>query len=315
MPTTDPESLATAPPDLDSLRRQLGDAMFDARLGGARRREEILKRLEAAMAGGITFEEAARGLGEASSQTLRSWRQQWRSFGLAGLVDRRVGPPPASARAVRTSSPKTAQLAFGMGEEPLERAVFRPPGGHRGPPPSPLLKWPGSKGPIVDRLASLAPRQFERYHEPFVGGGALFFALRPRRAVLGDDNAELVNLYRVVRDEPEALIAALTSHENTRAHYNRVRGVNPDALSPVERAARMFFLNRTCFNGLYRVNGYGLFNVPYGSQDHAAFFQPTVIREAHRALRGAEIMHEDFENCAGRAQPGDLVSTRRMPPP
>ncbi len=125
--------------------------------------------------------------------------------------------------------------------------------------PSPLLKWPGSKVPFVAHLASLAPARFERYHEPFVGGGALFFALRPARPLLGDRNAELVNLYEVVRDEPEALIKAMAAHENTREHYQRVRGLHPDALPPVERAARTFFLNRTCYNGLYRVNRHGLF--------------------------------------------------------
>ncbi len=161
--------------------------------------------------------------------------------------------------------------------------------------------------PIVTHLAALAPARFERYHEPFVGGGALYFALRPERAFLGDRNAELVNLYRVVRDEPDALIEALSAHENTREHYHRVRGLHPDALPPVERAARTFFLNRTGFNGLFRVNRHGLFNVPYGNQAHMSRFQPTIIRAAHRALRIADIFCEDFEGSAARVRSGDFV--------
>jgi DNA adenine methylase len=140
-----------------------------------------------------------------------------------------------------------------------------------------------------------------------VGSGALFFALRPGRAFLGDQNAELVNLYRVVRDEPDALVAALATHRNTREHYHAVRGLHPDSLRPVERAARTLFLNRTCFNGLYRVNHHGVFNVPYGRQAHTTFFHPSAVREASRTLQGAEILCEDFEACAGRARAGDFV--------
>jgi DNA adenine methylase len=296
-------------PDLDSLRLQLGDAVFEARVAEARGREEILTRLEAAIAGGVGFREAVRGLGVPTSvATFERWLRRWRSFGLAGLVDRRSGPPRVSVRATRDSAAGHAQLALaGMSEGP---PVPRPPlrrGGRRAGLPSPLLKWSGSKMPIVTHLASLAPARFERYHEPFVGGGALFFALRPERAFLGDLNAELVNLYQVVRDAPDALVEAMAAHENTREHYHRVRGLDPDALPPVERAARTLFLNRTCYNGLYRVNRHGLFNVPYGSQSRTSFFQPTIVRAAHRALRGAEIFCEDFEACAGRARPGDFV--------
>jgi DNA adenine methylase len=295
------------PADLDTLRQQVGDAIFEARTGEARRREEILRHLEVATAGGTDFEDAVRRLGIATtSSTLKRWFQRWRSFGFAGLVDQHRGPLPESVLVSSDLAAARTQLAFSMGEELPRPATPRLSRQQRGAP-SPLLKWAGSKVPIVDRLASLVPNEFARYHEPFVGGGALFFALRPEKAVLGDGNAELVNLYQVVRDEPEALIAALTAHENTREHYNRVRGVHPDSLPPVECAARMLFLNRTCFNGLYRVNRNGLFNVPYGSQDHTTFFQPTIIREAHRALRGAEVLCEDFEACAGRAQAGDFV--------
>ena len=116
-----------------------------------------------------------------------------------------------------------------------------------------------------------------------------------------------MNLYQVVRDEPDALIEAMAVHENTRERYQSVRGLHPDALPPVERAARTLFLNRTCYNGLYRVNRHGLFNVPYGNQARTSFFQPTIVRAAHRALQGAEIFCEDFQACARRVRSGDLV--------
>lgn len=299
------------PPDLDSLRQQLGDAVFEARIAEARGREEILKRLETSSASGVSFQEAVQSLGISTSpSTLRRWLQRWRSFGLSGLVDQQRGPPPGSIRAARDPAPAQAQFALaGMvvdGHHHRPRPAPRS-SGRSGGMPSPLLKWPGSKVPFVAHLASLAPARFERYHEPFVGGGALFFALRPERSLLGDRNAELVNLYEVVRDEPEALIKAMAAHENSREHFQRVRGLHPDALPPVERAARTLFLNRTCYNGLYRVNRHGLFNVPYGNQAHTSFFQPTIVRAAHRALQGAEIFCEDFEACAGRVRPGDFV--------
>jgi DNA adenine methylase len=176
-----------------------------------------------------------------------------------------------------------------------------------GRPALPLVKWSGSKASVVDRLVGLAPAAFGAYHEPFVGGGAVFFALRPKTAFLADLNAELVNLYVIVRDEPEALITALARHDNTAEHYYAVRGIHPDALPSVERAARTLFLNRTCFNGLYRVNRHGLFNVPYGSQPYTTFFYPETLRSTHRALVGVDISSHDFEVSAERARSGDFV--------
>ena len=153
----------------------------------------------------------------------------------------------------------------------------------------------------------VAPPRFERYHEPFLGGGSLFFALRPGRSFLSDLNAELINLYAVVRDEPGLLLEALARHENTREHFERVRGVHPESLPPVEGAARTLFLNRTCFNGLYRVNSKGIFNVPYGNQANNGFYLPAAIWRAHHDLAGAELSCADFEACAERARPGDFV--------
>jgi DNA adenine methylase len=201
--------------------------------------------------------------------------------------------------------PRQQSLAF----PPVSRAASRPEAGprRRGRRPLPLVKWSGSKAAIAEPLAALVPSGFRAYHEPFVGGGALFFRLRPRRAFLSDLNAELTNVYTVVRDQPEALITALARHQNTREHYYAQRGIHPDSLPPIERAARTLFLNRTCFNGIYRVNRDGLFNVPYGKQEHTTFFQPEALRQTHVALAGVRISCCDFARATERARSGDFV--------
>jgi len=302
------ESSVPGLPDLEALRLQLGDAIFEARLAAARERERILASVRAAAAQGLPFADAAAAQAPGvTAATLRRWDARWSRHGIAGLVELQRGPPPNSVRARPAAGEADGQLPLAgllATASPPARLRSR---SRRGAPPSALLKWPGSKAPIVETLLALSPPRFERYHEPFVGSGALFFALRPATAFLSDANAELVNLYLVVRDEPEALLEVLARHRNTREAYYRVRGIHPDGLAPVERAARTLYLNRTCFNGLYRLNSHGLFNVPYGSQAHTSFFQPEAIRQAHRALRGAEIRCQDFETSAGEARAGDFV--------
>jgi DNA adenine methylase len=296
------------PPDLEALRLQLGDAIFEARLAVARRREQIIARVRAATAQGVPFADAAAAQApDVSAATVRRWDGRWSRHGVAGLLELRLGPPPGAVKARPAAGEADDQLPLAgvlASQRPLPRLRSRD---RRGGPPSALLKWPGSKAPIVGTLLPLSPPRFARYHEPFVGSGALFFALRPAAAFLSDQNRELVNLYLVVRDEPEALLAALARHRNTREDYYRVRGIHPDDLPPVERAARTLFLNRTCFNGIYRLNSHGLFNVPYGSQAHTSFFHPEAIRRAHRALPGTEIRCRDFEAAAGEARRGDFV--------
>lgn len=298
--------VARPPESLSALRADLGDAVVEARLAEARNREDHVRRIEAAVAGGASLDAAARGLGAAVTPvTIRRWVMRWRSHGFLGLVDLRRGHPTRPGSDGR-GSPADAQLTLAIADPAARPAAAPRTRKARGNDPG-LLKWAGSKQPVVQRLVALAPARFTAYHEPFVGGGALFFALRPGRAHLGDRNAELVNVYRVVRDDPDALVAALGAHRNTREHYLSVRGLHPDALPPVERAARTVFLNRTGFNGLFRVNRHGLFNVPYGRQAHSTFLHPSAIRAAHRALQGVEMRCEDFEACAGRARAGDLV--------
>lgn len=196
-------------------------------------------------------------------------------------------------------------------------ALFRPP-----PPAAegaggdacarPFLKWVGGKSLLIDRYQSLLPARFGHYHEPFAGGAALFFSLRgsspgPRGAVLSDINDELINCYAVVRDAAPALIAALQRHRYERDHYYAVRDQDPASLPPVERAARTIFLNRTGFNGLYRVNQDGRFNVPFGRFASPKICDAENLRACSAALRGARVEARDFAEVVATARAGDLV--------
>lgn len=183
----------------------------------------------------------------------------------------------------------------------------------------PFVKWAGGKGQLLPELSRRLPRKFRRYHEPFVGGAALFFHLYNSGrlqdgALLCDFNPELVLCYQVVRDEPEALIAALKQHERhrlDREYFMDVRGWDrrPDFAQrgAVERAARTIFLNRTCYNGLYRQNNKGQFNAPFGYYKNPLICDPDNMRAASAALKRAELFVGDFGDVAARAKPGDLV--------
>jgi DNA adenine methylase len=178
----------------------------------------------------------------------------------------------------------------------------------------PFLKWAGGKTQLLSEILPALPRRIATYYEPFLGGGAVFFALanegRFRRAVLNDRNPELVETYRTVRDSVDALIEALSEHSNNaadEAYFYRVRAERPEALGRVERAARIIFLNKTCFNGLYRVNKQGRFNVPFGRYKNPKLFDEGVLRAASRALARAEILEGDFEDVVRNTSTGDAV--------
>jgi DNA adenine methylase len=160
-------------------------------------------------------------------------------------------------------------------------------------------------------LARLPEPIVGTYYEPFVGGGAVFFELR-RRARIGaaklfDANAELVDCYCAVRDEPEAVLAALAEHRNDEAHYYEVRALDPASLGRAERAARTIFLNRVGFNGLYRVNSKGQFNVPFGRYERPRLLDREGILAASNALAGVSIEVSDFEAAVANAGAGDVV--------
>jgi len=171
----------------------------------------------------------------------------------------------------------------------------------------PFLKWVGGKTSLLPELLRHVPPRLRRYHEPFVGGGALFFAVAPRRATLSDNNAELVHCYGQIRDDVSGVLEALALHVYEKSHYQSIRALEPRQLSPAARAARFIYLNKTCFNGLWRVNRAGRFNVPIGRYKNPRFLDPQALLAAHRALIGIEILHAPFEAALARAAPGDFV--------
>jgi DNA adenine methylase len=173
--------------------------------------------------------------------------------------------------------------------------------------PRPFLKWAGGKSQLLGRLRTCVPSSYDRYFEPFLGGGALFFSLRPAKGVLGDINREIVDCYTAVRDDVGGLVRALRNHRYDTDHYYAVRDADPAALSLVERAARTIFLNKTGFNGLYRVNRAGKFNVPFGRYAKPAICDEENLRACSAALANAELVAGDFACVAARAKAGDFV--------
>ncbi len=174
---------------------------------------------------------------------------------------------------------------------------------------APFLKWAGGKRQLLEQLARFIPEltPAATYHEPFLGGGALFFHLQPRRALLSDINEELVECFQVVRDDVDALIEALLPCKNEPEFYYEMRARDPATLTAVGRAARTIYLNRTCFNGLYRVNRAGRFNVPFGRYANPTLCDETGLRTASRALAGAKLEVRPFRSVLERARPGDFV--------
>jgi len=186
----------------------------------------------------------------------------------------------------------------------------------------PFVKWAGGKSQILNELLPRIDVQFQNYWEPFVGGGALFFALFesgiipscsnrgsniPTTITINDKNEELANAYKVIQSNVLDLIASLEKHVVTKEHFYEIRAQDPLRLSEVERASRFIFLNKTCYNGLWRVNKKGQFNVPYGRYKNPKIFEETNLLAVSCALRGVSILCEDFQEMAMRAQPGDFV--------
>lgn len=157
----------------------------------------------------------------------------------------------------------------------------------------PFLKWAGGKTQLIPQLSKYIPSNFNTYFEPFIGGGAFFFYLNPNEAIISDSNEELITTYKAVRDNVEEVIRALHEHENEESHYYKVRALDPYKLSNSERAARLIYLNKTCFNGLHRVNKKGEFNVPYGKRN-GVFFNKEQLRDSSEFLRKTKIIHSDY---------------------
>lgn len=173
----------------------------------------------------------------------------------------------------------------------------------------PFLKWPGGKRWFVCNHADLLPTEFGTYVEPFLGAGAVYFHLKPIRALLGDINADLVEAYRVIKEDWKSLESSLRYHqrrhrENPDAYYYRLRACVPKDM--VRRASKLIYLNRTCFNGIYRVNRQGVFNVPRGCKDKVVI-ETDDFESMAKVLAGAELVTGDFEALIDRACSGDFV--------
>jgi DNA adenine methylase len=172
----------------------------------------------------------------------------------------------------------------------------------------PLLKWAGGKTQLLPELLAKTPKKFGKYIEPFFGGGALFFSLRPAGGVIADSNPELVNLYRAVADSVEDVIDRLRSCANTEEAFYVMRALDWTKMTPVDAAARTIFLNRTCFNGLYRVNKSGGFNVPFGRYKNPKILDEDSLRAAAALLGKTKIVLGDYKDVLNEhAAPGDFV--------
>ena len=163
----------------------------------------------------------------------------------------------------------------------------------------PFLKWVGGKRQLMPEIKKMLPKGVANrpYYEPFIGGGALFFELQPKRAVINDYNEELINVYTVIRDNPNELIEDLRKHKNTAEYFYEIRSVDRyplfNNLTRIERASRVIYLNKTCYNGLYRVNSAGEFNSPFGRYKNPNIVNEPVIRAVSKYLNSSQIQISD----------------------
>lgn len=166
----------------------------------------------------------------------------------------------------------------------------------------PFVKWVGGKRQIISEIQSLLPKKITSYYEPFIGGGAVLFHIQPQRATINDLNAELINLYNVIKEQPLALIEDLARHRNEAEYYYQIRSLDRNKeqfalLTDIERASRIIFLNKTCYNGLFRVNNAGEFNTPFGRYKEPNIVNEITIKAVSAYLNQANvtILQGDFE--------------------
>lgn len=180
--------------------------------------------------------------------------------------------------------------------------------------PKPFVKWVGGKRQLLAqfRLMNLyPPEKFNpksgKYFEPFVGGGAVFFDLLPEKAYLSDLNNELVVTYNVIKNDVENLIKSLKKHKLDKEYFLKIRAQNPEKLSDFNTASRFIYLNRTCFNGMYRVNSKGGFNVPFGKYTNPLICDENNLRKASGVLKNVEIKKQDYKEVLKKAKKGDFI--------
>lgn len=170
----------------------------------------------------------------------------------------------------------------------------------------PFLKWPGGKRWLIDQLIKMIPDDYIHYYEPFLGGGSVFFAIKPSHATISDINDELINLYIVMRDNPQELKGRMCAHNQLHSedYYYQTRSVYPS--DSIDQAARFLYLNRTCYNGMYRVNKQGQFNVPIGTKNNC-MYDIDLFDSYSQMLKGARILKSDFSPVICSAGEKDLI--------
>lgn len=178
----------------------------------------------------------------------------------------------------------------------------------------PIVKWVGGKRQLLDEIEKRLPTKFNIYHEPFFGGGALLFHLQPKKAVINDINDELMTTYQVVKDNPIELLASLGKHQNTPEYFYSMRDKDRNEqafseMSIIEKASRLVYLNKTCYNGLFRVNAAGQFNTPFGGYKNPNIVNKPVILAVSEYLNtnAIEIVSSDFEMVLKKAKENDFI--------
>lgn len=178
---------------------------------------------------------------------------------------------------------------------------------------TPFLKWVGGKRQLLSAITKLMPTDFNHYYEAFVGGGAVLFDIQPQKAIINDFNAELINVYQVIKNHPEELIDDLKRHKNESEYFYQIRELDRKAsfkkLSSIKKASRIIYLNKTCYNGLYRVNSAGEFNSPFGKYINPNIVNDTTILAVSQYLNSNDItiLNGDFETAIKTARKGDFV--------
>ncbi len=178
----------------------------------------------------------------------------------------------------------------------------------------PVVKWVGGKRQLLDEITPLLPKRITSYCEPFLGGGAVLFSLQPSKAIINDINEDLMLVYEVIRDDVEGLIKSLEQYENTSEYFYKIRDIDRDkdfyySMSKVARASRLIYLNKTCFNGLFRVNSSGEFNSPFGHYKNPNIVNEPVLRAVNKYFNAnkIQIYNEDFEATLKRVNKGGFV--------
>ena len=207
-----------------------------------------------------------------------------------------------SRAAERKLSPRSGPPAGGQKPSRNKNATSE-----RGAPARPFVKWAGGKRQLLPSILKYLPDRFGKYHEPFLGGGAVFFRLRPSLAFLSDSNERLIRAYNGVKNHVSDVIAILKTYRNDKEVYLAARKIPIDSKTDAEVAAWLIFLNKTGFNGLYRVNSRNIFNVPFASNANARICDEENLKACAEALRVADLRCEDFDAVLKRASEGDLV--------